>query len=42
MAILLEKEKRFHEALNLVLEAQAAEWQGDWEKRIERLQKKLR
>lgn len=42
IAILLEKEKRFHEALDLVLEAQAAGWRGDWEKRIDRLRKKLR
>lgn len=41
MAIILEKEKRFHEALDLVVEAQAAGWQGDWEKRAERLRKKL-
>lgn len=42
IAILLEKEKRFHEALDLVLEAQAAGWRGDWAKRIDRLRKKLR
>lgn len=41
MAIVLEKKKQFNQALNLVREAQAAEWSGDWEKRVQRLEQRL-
>ncbi|STC69259.1 Uncharacterised protein [Corynebacterium pilosum] len=41
LAIVLEKEKRYQEALDLVEEAKAAGWSGDWDKRAGRLQKKL-
>lgn len=40
LAIILEKQKRFTDALDLVREAQAVGWDGDWSKRIERLSKK--
>ena len=42
LAIILEKQKQFHEALTLCKEALKAKWNGDWEKRIERLDKKLK
>lgn len=41
LAIILEKEKRFEEALALVNEADAAGWNGDWVKRRERLVTKI-
>lgn len=41
MAIVLEKDKQFDQALTLVREAKASGWSGDWDKRIERLKKKL-
>lgn len=41
MAIVLEQSKQFDEAIALVCEARAAGWSGDWDKRIERLKKKL-
>lgn len=41
LAIILEKEKRFEEALDLVNEADTAGWNGDWEKRRERLVSKI-
>lgn len=41
MAIVLEKERQFDQALALVREAKAAGWSGDWDKRMERLEKKL-
>ena len=41
LAIYEEKQKNYQEALSLAKQAQADGWQGDWEKRIERLSKKL-
>ena len=41
LAIILEKQKQFHEALTLCKEALKAKWDGDWEKRIKRLDKKI-
>lgn len=42
MAIVLEKDNQFDQALALVREAKAAGWNGDWDKRIERLKRKLK
>lgn len=42
LAIVLEKQKKFQEALTLCKEALKAKWGGDWKKRIERLDKKLK
>ena len=42
MAIVLEQNGDFEEALALVREAKAAGWNGDWDKRIERIKKKLK
>lgn len=42
LAIVLEKDKRFQEALDVVLEAKKNHWQGDWDKRIERLKKRMK
>ena len=42
MAIVLEQDKQFDQALALVREAKAAGWRGDWDKRIERIEKKLK
>ena len=39
--IILEKEKRYTEAIQLVKQAKAQEWNGDWDKRLDRLQKKV-
>ena len=39
-AIILEKEKRYTEAIQLVTQAKAQGWNGDWDKRLDRLQKK--
>ena len=41
LAIVLEKEKRYQEAINLAKEAKQNGWAGDWDKRIERCHKKL-
>ncbi len=41
LAIVLEKEKRYQEAIDLAKEAKQNGWAGDWDKRIERCQKKL-
>jgi hypothetical protein len=41
LAVILEKEKRFGEAIDLSKEAKANGWNGDWDKRIERLKAKL-
>ena len=41
LSVYEEKQKNYKEALNLAKQAQADGWQGDWEKRIERLSKKL-
>jgi len=40
LAIILEKEKRFKEALALVMEARVNGWNGDWDSRIGRLRAK--
>ncbi len=41
LAIVREKQGRFTEALELSQRAHAEGWQGDWDRRINRLQKKL-
>jgi hypothetical protein len=41
LVIILEKEKKIQEALQLAEEAKANGWNGDWAKRIEKLQGKL-
>lgn len=41
LAIILEKQKRFHEAMELVERAKAQGWDGDWDKRAERMAKKV-
>jgi len=41
LSIYAEKQKNYQEALNLAKQAQADGWQGDWDKRIERLNKKI-
>lgn len=41
LAIILEKQKRYQEVIDLCSRAKAQEWSGDWEKRIERCRKKL-
>lgn len=41
LVIILEKEKKFQEALALANEAKANGWNGDWDKRIEKLRGKL-
>jgi hypothetical protein len=40
LAVILEKEKRYAEALQLVKQAKAQGWAGDWDKDIARLEKK--
>lgn len=40
LVIILEKEKKYKEALGLAKEAKANGWNGDWDKRIEKLQGK--
>jgi len=42
LSIYEEKQKNYKEALRLVKQAQADGWRGDWDKRIERLMKKLK
>lgn len=42
LSIIYEKQGKVQEALNLAKQAQRQGWDGDWEKRITRLQKKLR
>lgn len=42
LAIILEKQHRFDEAIQLCEQARTAGWAGDWEKRIQRCQKQLR
>ncbi|MGQ4533373.1 hypothetical protein ACUIAC_08865 [Dermabacteraceae bacterium P13138] len=42
LAIILEKEKRYDDALELLEEAANSKWDGDWDKRIERIKKKAR
>ena len=41
MAIILEKQKYYREAYKLCKKANNEEWTGDWDKRIERLHRKL-
>jgi len=41
LAIILEKQKKFQEALALCKEALKAQWDGDWENRIKHLDKKI-
>jgi len=41
LAIILEKQKKFSEAIELCNEADKRGWAGDWQKRIERCNKKL-
>ncbi|OFO17944.1 hypothetical protein HMPREF3056_11970 [Corynebacterium sp. HMSC056F09] len=41
LAIIYEKQKEFQAALDLCVEARDAGWDGDWDKRIVRLEKKL-
>jgi hypothetical protein len=40
LAIILEKRKRYREALEIVEQAKGQGWDGDWERRAERLAKK--
>lgn len=40
LAIILEKEKRFSEAIEVCTQAMKRGWSGDWEKRIDRCKKK--
>jgi len=40
LAIILEKEKKFSEAVEVCTQAMEQGWSGDWEKRIERCNKK--
>jgi len=42
LAILAEKNKEFEKALALCEQAKAQGWTGDWDKRIQRLRKKLK
>jgi len=41
LAIILEKEKKYKEAIEICIEANEMGWNSDWEKRIIRLNKKL-
>jgi len=41
LAITLEKEKRYKEAIKVCKKALSQKWAGDWEHRMERCQKKL-
>jgi tetratricopeptide (TPR) repeat protein len=41
LAIILEKEKKYHEAIELCKEALQLGWNGDWLKRIEKIENKL-
>jgi len=42
LAIILEKEKKYDEALKLCYEARDAGWNSDWDKRISTLQRKMK
>ncbi|EJT6502805.1 hypothetical protein QTH81_01680 [Clostridium perfringens] len=42
LSIILEKEKKYEEALFLIKKANEEGWRGDWEKRIERINKKMK
>jgi len=41
LAIILEKQKNYKEAIELCSQAEKQGWAGDWQKRIERCEKKL-
>ena len=41
LAIVLEKQKKYEDAITLVKKAKSQGWSGDWDKRIERCLKKL-
>ena len=41
MAIVLEKERRYDEALNVIREARRKGWAGDWDKREQRIVERL-
>ena len=41
LVIIYEKQKEFQAALDLCIQARDAGWDGDWDKRIVRLEKKL-
>ncbi len=41
LAIVFEKERNYHEAIELSREAMNSGWAGDWQKRIERCERKL-
>ena len=40
LRIILEKQKKYDEAIELCLEAKVQGWNGDWDKQIETLKKK--
>lgn len=42
LAIILEKQQRLEEALQIVSQAKEQGWSGDWEKRIDRLSRKIK
>jgi tetratricopeptide (TPR) repeat protein len=42
LSIILDKEKKFEEAIKICKEAKRQNWSGDWEKRITNLENKLR
>jgi len=42
LAIILEKEKKYNEAMRLCYEAKEATWNSDWNKRIATLQSKMK
>ena len=42
LAIILEKQGHFREAIELCVQADKEGWAGDWQKRIERCKKKLK
>lgn len=41
LVIILEKEKKFQEALDLAVEAKSNGWNGDWDSRIQKLKAKI-
>jgi hypothetical protein len=41
LAIIYEKQGRFHDAITVSQQAASQQWDGDWAKRIERCGKKL-
>jgi len=42
LAIILEKAARFQEAIALSRQAKSQGWAGDWDRRVERCEKKLK